>query len=80
MNEVILYSTGCPQCNVLKTKLTMLKIPFTLVEGEEAITAIKEHGLMSAPLLTIDGAEYKFANAVAYLRQIEQERKVANGD
>lgn len=45
---VTLYSTGCPQCKVLKTKLERANIKYRLVENQETMIAM---GFHSAPML-----------------------------
>ncbi len=70
MNKIILYSTGCPKCNVLKSKLDSKKIQY------ETITDVKQmrsKGFLSAPMLQIDDDYYSFSEAVKYLNNIGED-------
>ncbi len=49
--EVTLYSTGCPQCNVLKQKLDKKGISYNV---ETDIDKIIELGFKTAPVLKVD--------------------------
>ena len=51
MSKIILYSTGCPKCNVLTTKLKQKNIIYTEVND---IDVMKDLGIMSVPMLQID--------------------------
>ena len=61
---VILYSTGCPKCNVLEKKLKAKNVDFVLVEGDEPIA---EKGFSEAPLLEVDGVIKTFPEAVQWV-------------
>lgn len=61
---IILYSTGCPKCNVLEKKLKAKNIEYVLVEGEQAIL---DKGFSDAPLLEVDGEYLDFVTANAWI-------------
>lgn len=63
--NVILYSTGCPQCKILKAKLDQAGIQYTVVTDQAVMTAM---GFKSAPMLQIDNNTYKFVDAVQWIR------------
>ena len=63
MSNVILYSTGCPKCKVLKTKLDRAGVSYTVEEDVEAMRSI---GLLSAPALCVDGELMLFGDAVKW--------------
>lgn len=65
--KVILYSTDCPKCKVLESKLKEKNIAFDLVTGEEAINSIQEKGYMTAPLLSVDDDTMDFGKAVKWV-------------
>ena len=65
---VVLYSTGCPQCNVLKTKLDNKGIEYELVTDEDVMIA---KGFMSAPILEVDGEVMPFKQANDWVNQKE---------
>ena len=50
--KVILYSTGCPQCNILKEMLQKKNIIFQI---EDNVVKMKELGFLSLPMLSVDG-------------------------
>ena len=58
--RVILYSTNCPKCNVLKKKLEQKNIDFELVTDQDVMI---EKGFMSAPMLEVDGNIMNFSGA-----------------
>lgn len=65
---IILYSTGCPKCNVLKTKLKQKNIPY------EEITDIEEMqrlGITNVPVLKISDTEMlSFVEANQYINKL----------
>lgn len=68
MKKVILYSTGCPRCNVLEKKLIQSGISFT-VERDFDVEQFIEKGIATAPILEVDGDYKKFEDAVKWLRE-----------
>lgn len=65
--HTILYSTGCPKCNVLKTKLTQKGVDFELIEDADAMIS---KGFMSAPMLEVDGNAMDFMDAVKWVNAL----------
>lgn len=63
MDKVILYSTGCPRCQSLKTKLNMKHIEF---EEKHDIEEMKAAGIMSVPTLIVDGQKLDFTAAMRW--------------
>lgn len=63
--EVILYSTGCPQCNILKEMLQKKNIIFQI---EDNIEKMKELGFSSLPMLSIDNKILNFKEAFNFLK------------
>lgn len=61
----ILYSTNCPRCEVLKKKLCLANIEFEEVND---IKTMQEKGIMSAPVLEVDGELLDFSRAIAWAR------------
>lgn len=49
---IVLYSTGCPQCNVLKQRLDEHKIDYVV---EDDVEVMIKKGFTSAPILDVDG-------------------------
>lgn len=67
--NITLYSTGCPQCNVLKAKLDEKGIKYDTVTDEQVML---DKGFMSAPLLDVDGSIMTFKDAVDWVRGIDE--------
>lgn len=66
MEQIILYSTGCPQCNVLKKKLTNLGIEFT--ENNDKKTMLNMN-LVRVPVLEVDGKQMDFTEANKWINE-----------
>ena len=65
--KVTLYSTNCPKCRVLETKLNEKNIEF-VTEGEDVMI---EKGFLSAPMLEVDGKVMDFGDAVRWVNGLE---------
>ena len=50
--SIILYSTGCPKCNVLEAKLNSKSIKYEVCTD---IEVMQSKGMMTAPNLEVDG-------------------------
>lgn len=66
---VILYSTGCPKCNILEKRLTADKIDFKISDDIEILI---EKGFQSAPVLQINDKYLDFATAMRKLKDYER--------
>lgn len=64
--EIILYSTGCPKCVVLKNKLKEKNINF--IENNDTDEMIKL-GFLELPILCIDGKIYNFIQAIKWVNE-----------
>ena len=60
MNYVMLYSTGCPRCNILKKKLNEKGITF---EENNNVEQMIEMNITQVPVLSVDGERMEFAQA-----------------
>lgn len=66
---MILYTTGCPQCNVLHKKLEAAGIEFDTCED---VAQMRELGFAAAPVLELDSGErLDFSAAIGWLRGVE---------
>ena len=63
---IVLYSTGCPKCNVLKKKLDMAKIEYEICDD---VDTMEQKGFMSAPMLEVDGYAMDFGLAVKWIAE-----------
>lgn len=64
MNNLILYSNGCPKCNVLKSKLKNKKIEFTETKD---FSKLQNKGLQSLPIMEVDGKFLTFVEANTWI-------------
>lgn len=62
--SIVLYSTGCPKCKVLKTKLQQNNIEYVEVSD---VAIMKEKGFEYVPVLEIDGVAHSFKDAVEWI-------------
>ena len=69
LNEVVLYSTDCPQCKVLKEKLEKANIRYT--ENNDVGKMI-DMGLQTSPWLSVDGVLLEFGNAVRWIAEVSK--------
>lgn len=58
--SIILYSTGCPKCKVLKKKLDSKDISY--VENND-INEMQSLGITQVPVLSVDGELLPFLKA-----------------
>ena len=64
--DVVLYSTGCPNCEVLKKRLDSACIAYTTINDEDLMIS---KGFMSAPVLEVDGTAMSFGNAIRWVKE-----------
>lgn len=67
MLKVILYSTHCPKCEILKKKLTDKNVNFTEVNDTDIML---EKGFMSAPMLEVGDEVMSFSNANKWINNL----------
>ena len=65
---MILYSTGCPRCEVLKAKLLQKNVKFDVVDNIEEMLQL---GITQVPVLKIDDNLLEFSAAVKYVNSLE---------
>lgn len=67
MDNVILYTSGCPHCKALEGNLNKKGISYKTVditEDEDAFNMIEKAGFESAPVLDYNGTMYGFKDAM----------------
>lgn len=64
--KVVFYSTNCPKCNVLKTKLDQKGVDY---ETSYDIQPVIDHGFMSAPVLQIGDEWLDFSSAIKRVKE-----------
>ena len=67
MNDtIILYSNGCPKCNVLKKKLKSSNIEYTEVSDIDVMIGL---GIKSVPVLKVNDEILSYMDAVKYINE-----------
>ena len=64
--NVILYSTGCPKCNILKKKLADAKIDYKVIED---VGVMVSKGLKEVPWLEVDGNLMNFVDSSKWINE-----------
>ena len=59
--NVVMYSTGCPKCKILKKKLDEKKVEY---EEETDVEKMKSMGIDRVPMLSVDGKLLSYLEAV----------------
>lgn len=65
--NVTLYSTGCPKCRILETKLNQKNISFNIDKDEDEMI---KRGFQSLPMLEVDGKLMDFGDAVRWVNEL----------
>ncbi len=66
--NIILYTTHCPKCNVLESKLNAKGIQYKKVDDVDTIV---ELGFMEAPILKVEEKIMSFAEANKWINEQE---------
>ena len=66
--EIIFYSTHCPKCKVIETKLKRAGLEYTEVDNVEEMLGL---GIRTAPMLKVDGKMLDFSEANRFLKGVE---------
>ncbi len=61
---IILFSHGCPKCNVLEKKLKEKNINFI---KEETLEEVIDKGFLTAPILKVNGRYMEFGEAIKWV-------------
>lgn len=67
MSDVTLYTTGCPKCKVLETKMKQKNINFKTVDD---ISVMESKGFEEAPMLEVDGEVMNFPTANKWVNSL----------
>jgi len=67
LKEIILFSSGCPKCKVLKQKLDDKKINYKLSEDFDELV---QQNLQTVPVLKVDGEYYQFSEAIKMVNEL----------
>lgn len=66
IKEIILYSTDCPRCKILKNKLKDKDISYIEKNSVDEMISL---GITQVPVLSIDGQMYEFLQAVKWINE-----------
>ena len=66
-DKIILYSTGCPQCKVLTNLLDGANITY---EHCSDIKAMRSIGILSVPMLRVNGDLRNFPSAMRWVKEV----------
>lgn len=66
IKEIILYSTDCPRCKILKNKLKDKNISYIEKNSVDEMISL---GITQVPVLSIDGQMYEFLQAVKWINE-----------
>lgn len=67
LKDIVLFSSGCPKCKVLKQKLDNKKIKYEISEDfDELIT----QNLQTVPVLKVNGKYYQFSEAIKVVNEL----------
>lgn len=64
--DVMLYSTHCPQCEILEEKLQTKNIPYTEVND---VTLMLNKGIKNVPVLEVNGEMMDFLKACEWVKK-----------
>lgn len=65
--KVTLYTTHCPKCNVLMTKLKQKGVDYKEITD---VDVMRDRGFMSAPMLEVDGKIMTFVEAIKWVNEV----------
>ena len=66
MDNIILYTTHCPKCNILKAKLDEKNISYIEYDNVEFM---KDMGITTVPVLNVNNKLLEFKSAVDWVNQ-----------
>lgn len=67
--NVILYSTGCPRCEILKLRLAQTGVRYEEVNDMNVMLSL---GIKEVPYLSVDGNFLDFRDAIKWLSTLEE--------
>lgn len=68
MSKIILYSTGCPQCKVLKQLLEKSDVHYDICSDVDKMMGM---GISSVPMLDVDGELMNFPAAMKWAKEVK---------
>lgn len=68
MDDITLYTIGCPKCKVLEKKLELSGIKYNVCTD---IEVMESKGFKTSPILEVNGVVYAFADAVKLIGSLK---------
>lgn len=65
---MILYTTHCPKCIILKNKLDEKGVKYDIVDDKKTMI---EKKMLSSPQLEVDGNVMTFSEAIEWVKQLK---------
>ena len=65
--EIKFYSTHCPKCNILKSKLNAKNLQYEEINDIEIMS---EKGFRESPKLEVDGVVMNYLDAVNFINKL----------
>lgn len=66
MNKIILYTTHCPKCEILKEKLDNKNITYEICSDVKTMVA---KGFRSTPILEVDNVALTYLDAINWIKE-----------
>lgn len=63
---IMLYTIGCPACNILEKKLLQAGVEYTTISDEPTL---QKAGISQFPVLEVDGIRYSLGDANKWLKE-----------
>ena len=67
--SVILYSTNCPRCKILKSKLDDKRVIYSIVNDVDKMLSM---GMTVVPVLEVDDVRMNFKEAINWINNDKQ--------
>lgn len=65
---IVLYSTGCPRCKVLETKLNQKNVKYVVCDD---LREMERKAISTVPCLEVEGEILDFGVAVKWVNSLE---------
>ena len=65
--DIFLYSTGCPKCKILETKLAQKNVNYEIIDNVDIMI---NKGFQSLPVLEVDSKLMEFGDAVRWVNAL----------
>lgn len=70
MNDIVIYSTGCPACKFLEQRLKDKHINFTINNDEEIM---KQKGIVSVPVMEVGDELLNYKQSLEWVDKVNIE-------